>query len=170
MLVTVLCHNRFKLASPDIGEAVVAKSIPNEYEKDFYAWAVHNAKLLRTGKLSEVDIEHVAEEIESMGKSEKRELINRLAVLMAHLLKWQHQAAQRSRSWELTIKEQRFELTDLLDESPSLKHELEKQMAHAYRKALLIAEKDTGVEAKNFQKQCPFTFKQILNQHFFPAT
>lgn len=139
-----------------------------EYEKDFYAWAIHNAQLLREGKLSKVDIEHVAEEIESMGKSERRELINRLAVLLAHLLKWKYQPLRQSKSWEHTIKEQRYELIDLLGESPSLKHELEKQLSRAYQKALMIAEKETGFEQKVFPKGCPFSLKQALNKDFFP--
>lgn len=138
------------------------------YNKDFYAWAIHNAALLRQGKFSEMDVEHVAEEIESMGKSEKRELINRLAILLSHLLKWQFQPMRRSNSWKCTIKEQRFELIDLLKESPSLKHELEKQLIHAYQKALLIAEKETGLAQKTFPKHCPFSLKQTINQKFFP--
>ncbi len=139
-----------------------------EYEKDFYAWITHNARLLRDGKLSEVDIENIAEEMESMGKSEKRELINRLAILMAHLLKWKFQSARQSKSWELTIKGQRFELMDLLKESPSLKYELEKKLLHAYKKALLIAEGETGIEQKNFPKKCPFSLKQSLDANYYP--
>ena len=141
-----------------------------EYEKDFYAWTIHNAKLMRERKLSEVDIENVAEEIESMGKRERRELINRFAILIAHLLKWEYQPARRSKSWECTIKEQRFELIDLLEESPSLKHEIEEQLAHAYKKSLLISEKETGFKLKTFPKSCPFSLKQILNQRFFPGS
>ena len=140
-----------------------------EYEKDFYAWAIHNAKLLREGNLSKVDIENVAEEIESMGKRERRELINRFAILIAHLLKWEYQPARRSKSWECTIKEQRFELIDLLEESPSLKHEIGEQLSHAYKRALLISGKDTGFDLKTFPKSCPFSLKQILNQKFFPG-
>jgi len=140
-----------------------------KYEKDFYAWTIQNAKLLREGKFSEIDVEHIAEEIESMGKRERRELINRLAILIAHLLKWEHQPARRSKSWECTIKEQRFELIDLLEESPSLKHEIEDQLSHAYQKALLSAEKETGFERKAFPKNCPFSLKQTLNQKFFPG-
>ncbi len=146
----------------------MANKIQREYEKDFYSWAIHNAKLLRQGKLSEVDIANVAEEIESMGKRERRELINRFAILIAHLLKWRYQPVRRSKSWECTIKEQRFELTDLLDESPSLKHEIEEQLSHAYKKALLITEKETGFELKTFPKSCPFSLKQVLNQKYFP--
>ena len=146
----------------------MAKIIHSEYNKDFYSWTMHNARLLKEGRLSEIDAENIAEEIESMGKSERRELINRFAILIAHLLKWKYQPAKRGKSWEFTIKEQRFELLDLLEESPSLKHEIEKQLSHAYQKSLLISEKKTGFELKTFPKSCPFSFKEVLNQKFFP--
>lgn len=139
-----------------------------KYEKDFYAWAIQNAQLLKNGRLTEVDIMHVAEEIESMGKSEKRELINRLVVLIAHLLKWQYQPIRRSRSWELTIQEQRIEILELLEDSPSLKGELDKQFISAYDKALLMAEKETGLARETFSNECPFTLKQIFNEQFYP--
>jgi vacuolar-type H+-ATPase subunit C/Vma6 len=142
----------------------MTKSIQKEYEKDFYAWSIHNAKLLREGKLSEIDVENIAEEIESMGKRERRELINRFAILIAHLLKWEYQPARRSKSWECTIREQRFELVDLLEESPSLKHEIEEQLAHAYKKSLIIAEKETGFALNTFPKACSFSLKQILTE------
>src|SRR5271155_4858757 len=90
-----------------------------EYDKDFYAWSLHNAALLREGKLSEVDLEHIAEEIEDMGKKDRRELISRLAMLLAHLLKWKFQTERRSNSWKNTIKHQRFKVKDVLSESPS---------------------------------------------------
>lgn len=138
------------------------------YDADFYAWSLHNAALIRQGKLSEVDLENVAEEIESMGRGNRRELINRLAILLAHLLKWQFQPGRRSKSWELTIKEQRFEVQDLLHESPSLKHELDVQLNHAYQKALIIAEKETGANLDAFPKSCPFSLKESLKENFFP--
>src|SRR3990167_11493397 len=126
-----------------------------EYNKDFYSWAIHNAQLLREGKLSEVDIAHVAEEIESMGKSERRELINRLAILMAHLLKWQYQPGNRGNSWKYTIKEQRSCLSRLIEESPSLKHELEKRLGEAYEDACYIALSETGLNEDAFPKTSP---------------
>jgi hypothetical protein len=95
------------------------------YEQDFYAWSVQTATLIRQGSWSEIDALNLAEEIESMGRSEKRELINRLAILMMHLLKWQFQSERRSRSWEGTIDEQRQQVHDLLEDSPSLTYELE---------------------------------------------
>jgi len=146
----------------------MTNSIVKEYETDFYAWTIHSAKLLREGKLSEVDIENVAEEIESMGKSEKRELINRLAVLIAHLLKWKFQSVRRSNSWKYTIKEQRIQLSDLLEESPSLKNALEEKINHAYEHAVVIAIKETALEEEIFPDNCPFSLKQCLDQGFFP--
>jgi hypothetical protein len=146
----------------------MTKNIQKEYEKDFYAWTVHNAKLLREGKLSEVDIEHIAEEIESMGKSERRELINRLAVLIAHLLKWQFQPERRSNSWKYTIEEQRDEVLELIEESPSLKHEIEEKLNRAYRKAILWAATEMGVNKSIFKDECPFSLEKALNKDFYP--
>lgn len=146
----------------------MTKNIQNEYEKDFYAWALHNAQLLREGKLSEVDIEHIAEEIESMGKSERRELINRLAVLIAHLLKWQFQQERRSNSWKYTIEEQRDEVLELIEESPSLKHEIQEKLNRAYRKAILWAATEMGVNKSIFKDECPFSLEKVLNKDFYP--
>ncbi len=142
--------------------------IHKEYDTDFYAWTLHNATLLREGRLSEIDVDHLAEEIESMGQREKRELLNRLAVLISHLLKWKHQPSRRSKSWEFTIKEQRLELTDLLEESPSLARILEAKLAAAYKKALLLTEKETGLESHHFPSTCAFSFAQLLDQVFLP--
>jgi hypothetical protein len=80
------------------------------YEQDVVAWANEQAALLRAGKLSAIDVEHVAEEIEDLGKSEQRELASRMPVLLAHLLKWQCQPARRSKSWQYTIRTQRKEV------------------------------------------------------------
>jgi hypothetical protein len=142
--------------------------IQKEYEKDFYAWTTHNAKLLRERKLSEIDIENIAEEIECMGKNERRELLNRLAILMAHLLKWKFQAARRSKSWMLTIKNQRMELNELLEDSPSLKKELETKFSHAYEKAILIAAEQTGCDEKAFPRKPPFTLKECFKSSYLP--
>jgi hypothetical protein len=144
------------------------KNITQEYEKDFYAWTAHNAKLLREGKLSEIDVEHIAEEIESMGKSEKRELMSRLAILLAHLLKWQFQPERQSNSWKYTIEEQREEVLELLEESPSLKYEINDKIDRAYRKAILWAATEMGVNKSIFQDKCPFSLEETLNKSFYP--
>jgi Domain of unknown function DUF29 len=144
------------------------KSQPSEYDKDFYAWSLHNAALIREGKLSEVDLEHVAEEIEDMGKNNRRELMSRLAVLLAHLLKWRFQPERRGNSWKYTIKRQRFEVQDLLKESPSLKYELAKQLDHAYEKALITAVEETGLSQNTFPETSPFSLTEALDGNFFP--
>jgi hypothetical protein len=138
------------------------------YNKDFYAWLMNNASLLRQHKFSEVDIEHIAEELESMGKSEKRELTSRLTVLLAHLLKWKCQPALRSRSWKNTILTQRIDILELLEDSPSLKYELEERAVIAYEKAKLSAEDETGIDKNNFPETCPFTFEELLRKDFLP--
>ena len=139
-----------------------------DYNKDFYAWLMKNADLLRQHKFNEVDIEHVAEELESMGKSEKRELTNRLTVLLAHLLKWKFQPILRSRSWKNTILTQRIDILELLEDSPSLHHELGERITIAYEKARLNAEDETGIDKNEFPEICPFTFDQLLKKEFLP--
>ncbi len=138
------------------------------YNKDFYAWLMNNASLLRQHKFNEVDIEHIAEELESMGKSEKRELTSRLTVLLAHLLKWKFQSALRSRSWKNTISTQRIDILEVLDDSPSLKYELEERVVIAYEKAKLSAEDETGIDKNNFPETCPFTVEQLLKKDYLP--
>lgn len=150
-------------------EKAMGAKLKDEYEKDFYAWTLHNAELMRQGKLSEIDVENIAEEIESMGKSDKRELINRLAVLIAHLLKWQFQSNRRSRSWEDTLLEQRTRVRLLLSDSPSLKHELNLRLDTAYELSIFTAMKETKLSKNTFPKKCPYTLDQCLNPDFFPS-
>jgi hypothetical protein len=141
------------------------------HEQDFYAWTQQQASLLKTGQLSQLDIDHLVEELENMGASEKRELISRLEVLMVHLLKWQHQPALQSRSWILTIEEQRLPLEDHLQDNPSLLNtaNLQAAMAKAYRRALVKTEKETGLARSLFPKSCPYTAEQIMDSRFYPV-
>ncbi|MGE4480818.1 DUF29 domain-containing protein [Acidocella sp.] len=143
-------------------------SSSNLYDRDFYAWATEQAALLRAGKLSQADVEHIAEEIESMGKSEKRELVNRLSVLLMHLLKWQVQPALRGTSWRLTIEEQRDRLADHLADNPSLKGTLDASIASGYRLAILGAARGTGLDRAVFPIVCPWPFEQIMADDFWP--
>ncbi len=138
------------------------------YEQDFYAWLMQNAALLRQGRISEIDVEHIAEELETMGRSERRELLSRLAVLLAHLLKWVYQPNRRSRSWRATIEGQREDLKVLIAESPSLKPELEQRIEEAYRRARIEAEKQTGIKKDYFPETCPFSLEQTLDNAFWP--
>ena len=138
------------------------------YDQDFFAWANEQARLLRAGRLSEADIEHIAEEIESMGRTEKRELVNRLSVLLMHLLKWRFQPSARGTSWRLTIEEQRDRLADHLLDNPSLKATLDASIASGYRLAILGAARETGLDRAVFPAACPWSFEQAMDPDFWP--
>lgn len=138
----------------------------NTYETDFFAWANEQAALLRAGKLAAADIEHIAEEIESMGRSEYRELVSRLKQLLAHLLKWQYQPNFQGRSWLLTIEEQREELGQHLKANPSLKSKVGEALTDAYKLAATLAKKETGLDI--FPVSCPYSIKQIFDNDFLP--
>jgi len=138
------------------------------YDQDFYAWANEQARLLRAGNLSEADIDHIAEEIESMGKTEKRELVSRLTVLLLHLLKWQFQPERRGASWEATILVQRRALVRHLADNPSLKSTLATALEDAYGDAVIEAAAETGLSRKIFPTEHPWTFGQIMSDDFWP--
>jgi hypothetical protein len=132
------------------------------YDRDFYAWANEQGALLRAGQLSSADIEHIAEEIESMGRSEKRELVNRLTVLLTHLLKWEHQPQRRGRSRHLTIREQRRQVAAVMADNPSLRTRLGDILADAYAGALLAAQRQTGLAEDAFPAACPWTYDEVM--------
>jgi Domain of unknown function DUF29 len=136
------------------------------YERDFYAWANEQAALLRAGKLSALDVENVAEEIESMGRAQRNELTNRLAVLLTHLLKWQFQPERRGRSWELTIREQRRQVGRDIKQNPSLRPLVGEILADAYGDALLAAQRETELPETAFPAGCPWTFDEAMNTEF----
>ncbi|EIZ7192506.1 DUF29 domain-containing protein [Salmonella enterica] len=138
------------------------------YETDFYGWTQEQARLLRSGQLSELDTQNLLEEIEAMGRSELRELVNRLKVLLIHLLKWKHQPGFRGRSWLLTIEEQRNQVEDVIRDNPGLKPKLPKALQDAYRNAIVGAERETGLPRGTFPVTCSWTFEQIINPDFYP--
>jgi hypothetical protein len=140
------------------------------YDKDVVAWAEEQAALLRAGKLSAIDIEHIAEEIEDVGKSELRELGSRVSVLLAHLLKWQYQPERRGKSWKSTIRTQRTEATYLLGEAPSLRRRFDEArwLDLVWTKARNLAESETGIEFDTFPEVCPWPIEQVLKPDFLP--
>jgi hypothetical protein len=139
-----------------------------DYEEDFYAWTVEQADLLRTGEFSALDIANIAEEIESLGRRDRRELGSRLTVLVAHLLKWQKQPDMRSKSWSATIREQRRQIKKLLEESPSLRPFVAKALAEVYTDSREDAADETGLAATGFPAECPFTLDEVLSREFLP--
>ncbi len=138
------------------------------YERDFYQWAIHNAELLRHGRFTEIDVENIAEEIESMGKRDKRELRNRLRVLIMHLLKWQYQYKKRSKSWSKTIYTQRREIKIVLKDSPSLKYNIEIIINDAFKDAKFEFEKQTKISKDILPEIYPYTFEQLSDYDFWP--
>jgi len=132
------------------------------YERDFYAWSNEQAALLRAGDLAAADIAHIAEEIESMGRSEKRELVSRLTVLLLHRLKWRFQPERRSRSWELSIDNARDALSEHLADNLSLKAKLPEAVAVAYRTARRETAIETGIALETFPAACPWSFAQAM--------
>ncbi len=138
------------------------------YDLDFLEWTMRNASLLRAGRFEEADMEHVAEEIEDMGKSQRRALGSRLEVLLAHLLKWRFQPGGRGSSWESTIRIQRAKIAKLLREMPSLRNSLAGELTDAYQTAVLAAVGETGLSRNVFPTACPFSMEQILDEFFFP--
>ena len=145
-----------------------ARKMSNVYESDFYAWAMEQAALLRARRFDAADIDNIAEEIESMGRGEKRELVNRLAILLLHLLKWQFQSGFGSPSWNASIREQRLRLREHPDDNPSLKGLLDEAMNRAYRLAAIAAARETGLAESAFPKSAPYRFEQAADDAFWP--
>jgi Domain of unknown function DUF29 len=139
------------------------------YETDFYAWTVKQSKLLRDGAWDSLDVPNLVEEIESLGKQDRRELSNRLRVLIGHLLKWEYQSGKRSRSWSNTIYEQRYQIKKLIKESPSLKPYLDDAMVEIYSDGLDLAIQETALDKSFFPQECYYNLEQILEKDFFPG-
>ncbi|MYZ49791.1 DUF29 domain-containing protein [Propylenella binzhouense] len=136
------------------------------YEFDFPRWAEQQARALRARNPAEIDWDNVAEEIESLGRNDRRAIAARLEVLIAHLLKCLVQPERRTRSWDLTIQEQRKRIALLIERSPSLADFPARQFEEAYREAVRLASRDTGLAEKAFPAAAPFSADQALSPDF----
>jgi hypothetical protein len=143
-------------------------AVSSLYEADFFRWTETMAAALRSGDFSQLDLENLAEEIESLGRSDRRELKSRLVVLLHHLLKWQFQHELRSGSWRGTINEQRRQILDILDDSPSLRPFLGVSLDSCYLNARREAADETGLAIAIFPNDCPYSIEAILNVEFLP--
>ena len=137
------------------------------HDNDFYAWAVECAARIREGRLSEVDLMSVAEELDGMGKAQRHALASHLKVLMVHLLKWRHQPGLRGVSWRLSITNARDEIAELLEDSPSLRGKVPELMTRRYPAARACAALETGLPEQGFPESCPFDPEQILDADFW---
>jgi len=138
------------------------------YEQDYHAWLMRQAGLLTERRFTELDLDNLIDEIQALARSEKREIENRLNVLLVHLLKWNHQPAQRSGGWASTIIEQRARLLKRLQESPSLRGYPAEVLDEEYAIAREKAAAETGLRVATFAKTCPYTIDQLLDPDFLP--
>lgn len=136
------------------------------YDQDFCLWSYTQANLIRKGKLSEADIENIAEEIESLGRRDKRSILSETERLLHHLLKLHFTSERKgnSNSWEGSIRTSRKHINQLIKESPSLKNQLKKIIPKAYEEALELAIWDTGCDDTLFPKECPWSVEEILRE------
>ena len=148
-----------------IERQTVKKSL---YETDFAAWITATAAHLRSKDYAQVDWENLIEEIDDMGRRERKSLKSNLVILLLHLLKWQYQPDMRSGSWQGSIVKHRQRLRDDLQDSPSLKSYLSEILDAAYSDACDRAAAETGLALPQFPEVCQYTIDQILDREFLP--
>ncbi len=141
----------------------------NLYEQDFYQWIEETAGLLRVGKLSELDVPNLLEEVEAMGRAEKNAARSNLRVLLMHLLKYKYQSERRSSSWKSSIREHRYRLRDALADSPSLKPFVAEAFRQCYGDAREEAADETGLPIDMFPEGSPFSLEQALEFDYLPG-
>lgn len=146
-----------------------AMPAPSLYETDFHAWTQEQASLLRKHQWSKLDLLNLIEEIESLGKQQRSRLRNRLSVLIGHLLIWEYQQQHRSRRRLATIRIQRLDLSELLEENPTLKPYLEEALQRGYPKGVLLAVGETDLPSRTFPVECPYSLTEILDNSFYPG-
>jgi hypothetical protein len=147
--------------------APVAKKVAGAItakERDLYSWAVRQASLLREGRVAEIDAVAIAEEIDDVGEEQYHRLESALRVLMSHLLKWDHQPTARSRSWAITVREQRRRIARQLRKNPGLKARSDEALKEAYEDARDEAAKETGLPTRTFPLPNPFSPSDLMER------
>jgi Domain of unknown function DUF29 len=139
-----------------------------DYDTDFYAWTQAQATALRAKDLATLDLDHLAEEIESVGASDRRAIRSHLRVLLMHALKWAYQPDRRSESWRSSISTARIFIEETLHDSPSLHRFVPEALAWAYPHARRLAAAETGLPVATFPETCPWTLAQVLDEGFWP--
>jgi hypothetical protein len=138
------------------------------YEKDEHLWLFENARLLREGHVDLVDIEHIAETLEEMGKKDLREILSRMRVLNSQLLEWIYQKDRRGNSWNYTITEQRIQIKEEFEDSKTLENHAKDNFNKSYSKARELASRETGLVLTTFPEDPPYTFEEALDEGFLP--
>lgn len=139
------------------------------YDRDYYLWLEVTTKLLKSRQLEQLDLDNLIEEIETLGRSEKNRVISSLKLICQHLLKWQYQSQKRSKSWSNTIRRERNNIADLVEDIPSLKRLLEtpEALAKAYRRGRNAIQE---TEIEDFPQDCPFSLEEILDHDYLPSS
>jgi predicted nucleic acid-binding Zn-ribbon protein len=144
---------------------VIKKEVgPAAKDRDLYSWAGRQAALLREGRVAEIDAVAIAEEIDDVGEEQYHRLESALRVLLHHLLKWDYQTAARSRSWSITIREQRRRVDRRLRKNPGLKARLNEALFDAYEDARDEAARETGLPTRTFPVKLPFAFSDVMER------
>ncbi|WP_252177746.1 DUF29 domain-containing protein [Endozoicomonas sp. 4G] len=141
----------------------------NLYKTDYYQWVKQQKELLINRQFDQLDLENLIEEVDDMGKHEPRSLTSHLKQLLMHLLKWHYQPEHQSRSWQDSIILHREDVEELLLENPSLNPKLPELYSKAYKRAVALAVKQTGLPAKTFPKECPWAYKQVMRDGWLPG-
>jgi Domain of unknown function DUF29 len=141
-----------------------AAKVSRAYEADLYGWVEDQVTLLKAQEVGSIDASHIMQELEDLGRTEFNKVVSALRVILLHLLKWDHQPQRRSRSWANSVRTQRQRLADELEDSPSLKAQIGKAIARAYRNAINDACSETGLTMEAFPESCPYSWEDISSR------
>jgi Domain of unknown function DUF29 len=160
-----------RMAGRTMGDVLGPPTAPDkvsgaEYDQDFYSWSLDQARLLREGQWAQIDRVNVAEEIESLGREQFNKLESALRVLLMHMLKWDHQPKRRSRSWIISIKDQRLAINHVLADNPGLRPRLPEAIERAYPRAILAAANETKLDEAVFPENLAYSFDDIMTREF----
>lgn len=139
-----------------------------KYFQDFCAWTDQTAQLLREQRWHEIDLPYLIEEVEGLGKSERRAIASQLIRLLLHLLKWQYQPQRRSESWLDSITDARTQIELAIEDSPSLRNYPAEQLENSYQRARRQAAQQTSLEISAFPETCPYSLELILSEDWLP--
>lgn len=140
----------------------------NDFSTDYHDWLSRTARLLRERRWQELDVEHLADEVEGLGKSERRGISSQLTRLLIHLLKWRYQPERRSDSWLDSISDARLQVQLAMDDSPSLQTYPAEELARCYLRARRSAAKQTGLAVTRFPPNCPFDLDALFDEDWLP--
>ena len=151
-----------------MSHVLASPSVDSLHDRDLALWSQEQARLLEQQRFAELDLKNLIDEVKSVGSSDKREIRNRLEVLMAHLLKWRFQPGRRSSSWERTIREQRRAISNVIEDSPSLQLYPADILSRVYPAAHAQAADESGIDYTLFPDVSPFTIEQVMDGGFLP--